>query len=99
MMGKELYMKSVRHRSILAVILAGLVAGVAAPRAEVIEQILVKVNGEIFTKSDLEARQIVALRQTGQQVDPSKVSDLQLRKMLNDVTPALMVNVVDEFLL
>src|SRR6185295_19433543 len=42
---------------------------------------------------------IVALRQTGQQVDPPKVSDLQHRKMLNYVTPALMVNVVDEFLL
>ena len=27
---------------------------VAVPRAEILEQILVKVNGEIFTKSDLE---------------------------------------------
>ena len=30
------------------------VSPVAAPRAEIIEQILVKVNGEIFTKTDLE---------------------------------------------
>ncbi len=29
-------------------------------RAEVIEQILVRVNGEVFTKSDLEARQGMA---------------------------------------
>ena len=30
------------------------------PRAEVIEQVLVKVNGEIFTKTELEARQVAA---------------------------------------
>ena len=40
---------------------------VAAPRAEIIEQVLVKVNGEIFTKTDLEQRQVAALRQLGQQ--------------------------------
>ena len=52
-------------------------------RAEVIEQILVKVNGEIFTKTDLETRQVAALRQMGQQVDPkTDPSDAQLRKML-----------------
>ena len=39
---------------------------VVAPRAEIIEQILVKVNGEIFTKTDLEKRQVAALRQMGQ---------------------------------
>ena len=38
-----------------------LVAGV---RAEIIEQILVKVNGEIFTKTELESRQVAALRQS-----------------------------------
>ena len=32
---------------------------------EILEQILVKVNGDIFTKSDLEQRQIAALRQKG----------------------------------
>ena len=32
------------------------VVAVASARAEIIEQILVKVNGEVFTKSDLEAR-------------------------------------------
>ena len=54
-----------------AVVAILLLAGTfAVARAEVIEQILVKVNGEIFTKSDLEARQVAALRQQlGQQVD------------------------------
>ena len=72
----------------------------AATRAEVIEQILVKVNGEIFTKTDLETRQVAALRQMGQQIDPkTDPSDAQLRKMLDDVTPQLLVNVIDEILL
>ena len=72
-------------------------AGVAA-RAEVIEQVLVKVNGEIFTKTDLEQRQVAALRQMGQQPD-SKTTDTQLMKMIDQVTPQLLVNVVDEMLI
>ena len=31
-------------------------------RAEIIEQIIVKVNGDIFTKTDFEQRQVQALR-------------------------------------
>src|SRR6266545_1509032 len=78
-----------------AIVLTGV-----ATRAEVIEQVLVKVNGEIFTKTDLEARQVAALRQMGQQVDPkTDPSDAQLKKMLDDVTPQLLVNVIDEMLL
>src|SRR5262249_9483429 len=67
---------------------------------EVIEQILVKVNGEIFTKSDLETRQVGALRQMGQTADlKNNPTDQQLRKMLDDITPDLMVNVIEEMLL
>src|SRR5215813_6681487 len=89
------------RKALGAVVVVGLVllAGVAT-RAEVIEQVLLKVNGEIFTKTDLETRQVAALRQLGQQADPkSNPSDAQLRKMLEDVTPQLIVNVVDEILL
>jgi peptidyl-prolyl cis-trans isomerase SurA len=69
-------------------------------RAEVIEQVLMKVNGEIFTKTDLETRQVAALRQMGQQADSkTNLSDEQLRKMLSEVTPRLLVDVVDEILL
>jgi parvulin-like peptidyl-prolyl isomerase len=67
-----------------------------APRAEIIEQILVKVNGEIFTKTELEARQVAAIRTMGREVDPT---DLQLRQMLDEVTPELLVSVVDEMLI
>ena len=53
---------------------------VASVRGEIIEQILVKVNGDIFTKSDLEQRQVAALRQKGQAIDlKSDLSNAQLR--------------------
>ncbi len=67
-----------------------------ADAAEVIEQILVKVNGEIFTKTQLEARQVSALRELGRDGNPS---DTELRRMLDDVTPNLIVGVVDEMLI
>jgi peptidyl-prolyl cis-trans isomerase SurA len=69
-------------------------------RAEIIEQILVKVNGEIFTKSDLETRQIATLRQKGQQIDlKSDPSNQQLRKALDEITPGIMVDAIDEMLI
>ncbi len=74
-------------------------AGVVAARAEIIEQVLVKVNGEIFTKTDLETRQVSALRALGQAEAVNKPNDAALRKMLDDVTPQLMVSIIDEMLL
>ena len=71
-----------------------------APRAEIIEQILVKVNGEIFTKTELETRQIAALRQRGQQIDlKSAGANEQLRKALDEITPGIMVDVVNEMVI
>src|SRR6266581_6781581 len=75
-------------------------AAVATVRGEIIEQILVKVNGEIFTKSDLEQRQVAALRQKGQAIDlKSDPNNLQLRKALDEITPQIMVDAVDEMLI
>ena len=90
-----------RHLLGPALVLAlSVAAGGAALRGEIIEQILVKVNGEILTKTDLENRQVAALRQNGKQVDlKTDPSDTQLRTMLDDVTPQLLVNAVDEMLL
>jgi peptidyl-prolyl cis-trans isomerase SurA len=68
--------------------------------AEIIEQILVKVNGEIFTKSDLEQRQVAALRQKGQQIDlKADPTNAQLRKALDEITPQIMVEAVDEMVI
>ena len=72
----------------------GVVAMLSTLRAEIIEQILVKVNGEIFTKTDLETRQVAILRQRGQQL-----SDEELKKAIAEVTPQLLVDTVDEMLM
>jgi peptidyl-prolyl cis-trans isomerase SurA len=68
-----------------------------APRAEIIEQILVKVNGDIFTKTDLEQRQVAVLRQQGKQFDlKAEAANTQLRKALDEITPSIMVDVINE---
>jgi peptidyl-prolyl cis-trans isomerase SurA len=83
---------------VLAAALSLAAAGVV--RGEIIEQILVKVNGEIFTKSDLEQRQVAALRQKGQALDlKSDPNNVQLRKALDEITPQIIVDAVDEMLL
>jgi peptidyl-prolyl cis-trans isomerase SurA len=75
-------------------------AAIATPRGEIIEQILVKVNGDIFTKSDLEQRQVAALRQKGQSIDlKSDPNNVQLRRALDEVTPQIMVDAVDEMVI
>jgi peptidyl-prolyl cis-trans isomerase SurA len=64
------------------------------PKTEILEQILVKVNGEILTKTDLEERQVGALRQRGQQM-----ADDELKKAIAQITPDLIVDAVDEMLM
>lgn len=66
-----------------------------APPARVIERILVKVNGEIITQSDLEDRQIAAIRARG--VQPA--TNAELFQLIGEVTPEVIANLVDELLL
>jgi parvulin-like peptidyl-prolyl isomerase len=70
-----------------------------ALRAEgqILEQVLVKVNGEIITKTDLEQRQILALRQKNPNLRPE--SDAELQRALAEVTPQVIVDAVDELLI
>jgi parvulin-like peptidyl-prolyl isomerase len=72
-------------------------AGAAWAQSDIIEQILVKVNGDIVTKTDLEQRQIAALRQRDPNFRPA--SDAELQKALGEVTPEVIVNAIDELLL
>ena len=51
-------------------------AAVAGPRAEIIEQIIVKVNGDIITKTEFEQRQVMALR--ARKLDAAPQSDADL---------------------
>ena len=91
-------MKRKFNATAFAVLVAALVVPV---RGEIIEQVLVKVNGDILTKTDLEQRQIAALRaRMNQDIDPESLkNDEQLKKALAEVTPALLVEAVDELLL
>jgi parvulin-like peptidyl-prolyl isomerase len=76
-----------------------LVALAAPMRAEIIEQVLVKVNGDIITKTELESRQVDALRRMKQDVDPEALkNDAELRKLLAQVTPQILVEAIDELL-
>jgi peptidyl-prolyl cis-trans isomerase SurA len=95
---------AMRFGSILlaAVLLPAAVPAAQAPRkSAVIQRIIVKVNGEIFTQTDLEAKQVDALRDQNKQV--GSVADLQkdevLIKALAEVTPAILVDMIDELLL
>lgn len=74
-------------------LLVGL-AVVPTAGAEIVERVLVRVNGEIFTKSDLEARQVQVLRR---QNPPVKEADLQ--KQVEAITPQILVDTIDEMLL
>jgi peptidyl-prolyl cis-trans isomerase SurA len=72
----------------------------AVPSAtpQVIEQVLVKVNGDIITKTDLEERQIAALRNS--RIDPEVLkNDEQLKKALADITPQVLVAAIDELII
>jgi peptidyl-prolyl cis-trans isomerase SurA len=66
--------------------------------AEILEQILVKVNGEILTKTDLEKLQIAAIRENST-ANPATMNDAELGKALAEVTPQVIVDAVDELLL
>ena len=91
------YRTSLRTVALASLLLAS-IGSVA--RSEILEQVLVKVNGEIFTKTDLEARQVQEIRQRGKQIDLSTPKgNEELRKAIQDVTPAILVNVVDEMLI
>ena len=65
------------------------------PGAVVFERILVKVNGDLITQTDLEQAQINTLR--ARPVPPQTDADLQ--RVLRDITPDVLVNTVDQLLL
>jgi peptidyl-prolyl cis-trans isomerase SurA len=80
--------------------LASAATGAISARAEIIEQILVKVNGEVLTKTDLENRQVARLRDVqGQKIDlKGDPNNEELRKLLDQITPDILVDAVDEML-
>jgi peptidyl-prolyl cis-trans isomerase SurA len=81
---------------VIAALAFGL-ATISVNATDIIEQVLVKVNGEIITKTDLEGRQIAALRQKNPNLRPE--SDAALKAALAEVTPSVIVDAVDEMLM
>jgi parvulin-like peptidyl-prolyl isomerase len=80
-------------------LLLSLFAG-GVTHAQVIEQVLVKVNGEIITKTELEQLQVSGLRAANPNLNEADLSDdARLQAMLAEVTPSVLVNAIDEMLL
>ena len=77
---------------------AAVLASVSVDAQEIIEQVLVNVNGDILTKSDFEQRQIAVLRQRPELANVTPESP-ELLKAVAEVTPQLILDAVDELLL
>ena len=76
----------------------GVLAVSTGIHAEILEQVLVKVNGEIITKTEFEARQVAELRNRPELANASPAS-LELQKAIAEITPDLILSAVDELLL
>jgi len=91
---KELQM--IKH---LIVVAALVTLGVSVSlRAEILEQVLVKVNGDIVTKSDFERMQVEFLRQKPELQNVTADSP-ELQKAVAESTPQLILSAIDELLL
>ena len=60
----------------------------------IIERVLVKVNGQIISQTDLETRQINEIRSRG--VPPR--NNVELANLVREITPSVIANAVDELL-
>jgi peptidyl-prolyl cis-trans isomerase SurA len=73
----------------------------AAPHSQIIQRVIVKVNGEIFTQTDLVERQIEVLKD--RKLPVTSAEDLQnnerLKATLVEITPDILLSAVDEMLL
>jgi parvulin-like peptidyl-prolyl isomerase len=94
---KELHMlKRFAVGSVVAAFAALLLT--TSTHAEVLEQVLVKVNGDIVTKSDFERMQVEFLRQRPELQNVTADSP-ELQKAVAESTPQLILTAVDELLL
>jgi len=80
-------MKPSRTLPILSVVLFA-----AAARGEIIERVIVKVNGDVVTQSEFEARQIAAVQQ-------ARVNPDQVEKFLRENNAHILQEAIDDLLL
>jgi peptidyl-prolyl cis-trans isomerase SurA len=83
--------------ALLLTVAAVLTTGVPL-RAEILEQVLVKVNGDIVTKTEFEQRQVSALRDRPEFANANP-SSIALQKAIGEITPDLILDAVEELLL
>src|SRR5262249_9807093 len=90
-----------KKRLFVASVVVVAMTSVAGLRGDVIEQVLVKVNGDIISKTNLEHRHVAAVRQKlSGNVEPQAFKHgAQIKQLLTDVTPQILVNAIDELLL
>ncbi len=85
-----------------AVVLLTALAPRPSAQSEIIQRVLVKVNGDIYTQTDLQEAQVEALREKLNR-NALSIQDLQndatLKPALEQVTPLILVNAVDELLI
>ena len=93
-------MSKVRMSCAALILAACSVAVAGAQQSAILERIIVKVNGEILTQTQLENKQIEALRDQNKQIDSRKaLSNEDVRKALIEITPALLVEEVNNLLM
>lgn len=87
--------------SCAALLLAACSIAVAgAQESKILERIIVKVNGEILTQSQLENKQIEVLRDNNKQIqDRKQLTDVEVAKALLEITPGILVEEVNNLLL
>jgi parvulin-like peptidyl-prolyl isomerase len=85
-------------RLTVTTVILGAVAISPGIQAEILEQVLVKVNGEIITKTEFEARQVAELRNRPELANSSP-GGAELQKAVAEITPDLILTAVDELLL
>ena len=87
----------INRGTLLAGALAAALAAVST-EAQVLEQVLVNVNGDTLTKTEFETRQIAVLRNRPELGNVTPDSP-ELRKAISEITPQLILDAVDELLL
>lgn len=88
-----------RHRFIAAAAGVFVVVGcLSTVHTQVIEQVLVRVNGEIVSKTEFEDRQLAMLRNRPELANVTPAS-IELQRAIAEITPDLILEAVDELLL
>src|SRR3990172_161548 len=87
-----------RNRIVAVAVALLAILAVVPTGAEIIEQVLVNVNGDILTKTEFETRQVATLRNRPELANVTPDSPA-LRQAIAEVTPPLILEAVDELLL